>query len=58
MPNLSPLYPNKIMHSAHDPKTLQNVLKTKLRSNNTKNVYSDFFYVSKNKKEWKLFLKK
>jgi len=57
MPNLSPLYPNKIMHSAHDPKTLQNVLETKLRSNNTKNVYSDFFYISKNKKEWKLFLK-
>ncbi len=57
MPNLSPLYPNKIIHSAHDYKTLQNVLEKKVRSNNIKHMYSNFFYVSKNKNKWNHFLK-
>ena len=57
MPNLSPLYPNKIIHSAHDSKTLQNVLEKKIRSNNIKHMYSNFFYVSKNKNKWNHFLK-
>jgi len=57
MPNLSPLYPNKIIHSAHDSKTLQNVLEKKVRSNNIKHMYSNFFYVSKNKNKWNHFLK-
>lgn len=57
MPNLSPLYPGKILQSAHDFKSLQNALERQLYSNNIKNIYSYFFYTSKNVKKWKHFIK-